>query len=46
MFTDAEKNGLPQWARQNDDRTTRVGRVIRRLRIDELPQLINVFLGR
>lgn len=45
MFTDAEKDGLPQWARQNDDRTTRVGRVIRRLRIDELPQLINVFLG-
>lgn len=45
MFTDAEKDGLPQWARQNDDRTTRVGRIIRRLRIDELPQLSNVFLG-
>lgn len=45
MFTDAEKDGLPQWARLNDDRTTRVGRIIRRLRIDELPQLINVFLG-
>lgn len=45
MYTDAEKDGLPQWARQNDDRTTRVGRIIRRLRIDELPQLINVFLG-
>ncbi len=45
MFTDAEKDGLPQWARQKDDRTTRVGRIIRRLRIDELPQLINVFLG-
>ncbi len=45
MFTDAEKDGLPQWARKNDDRTTRVGRIIRRTRIDELPQLINVFLG-
>lgn len=45
MYTDAEKDGLPQWARQNDARTTRVGRIIRRLRIDELPQLINVFLG-
>lgn len=45
MYTDAEKDGMPQWARQNDDRTTRVGRIIRRLRIDELPQLINVFLG-
>lgn len=45
MFTDAEKDGLPQWARQNDDRTTRVGRFIRRVRIDELPQLFNVFLG-
>ncbi|HRH81069.1 MAG TPA: TIGR03013 family PEP-CTERM/XrtA system glycosyltransferase [Thiobacillaceae bacterium] len=45
MFTDAEKDGLPQWARKNDDRTTRVGRLIRRVRIDELPQLFNVFLG-
>ncbi len=45
MYTDAEKDGRPRWARHNDDRTTRVGRVIRRLRIDELPQLINVFLG-
>lgn len=44
MRTDAEKHG-PVWASQNDDRTTRVGRVIRRLRIDELPQTINVFLG-
>jgi exopolysaccharide biosynthesis polyprenyl glycosylphosphotransferase len=45
MFTNAEKDGLPQWARKNDDRTTRVGRFIRRVRIDELPQLFNVFLG-
>lgn len=45
MYIDAEKDGRPQWARQNDDRTTRVGRIIRRTRIDELPQLINVLLG-
>jgi hypothetical protein len=37
MFTDAEKDGLPVWARQKDDRTTRIGRLIRRTRIDELP---------
>ena len=45
MFTDAEKDGLPVWAREKDDRTTRVGRFIRRTRIDELPQVVNVFLG-
>lgn len=45
MRTDAEKDGAPVWARQNDDRTTRVGRFIRRTRIDELPQTLNVFLG-
>jgi sugar transferase (PEP-CTERM system associated) len=45
MRTDAEKHGSPVWARQNDDRTTRVGRFIRRTRIDELPQAMNVFLG-
>jgi sugar transferase (PEP-CTERM system associated) len=45
MYTDAEKDGKPVWAAHNDDRTTRIGRLIRRLRIDELPQTINVFLG-
>lgn len=45
MRTDAEKGGVPVWARKNDDRTTRVGRFIRRTRIDELPQVINVFVG-
>lgn len=45
MYTDAEKDGRPVWAAHKDDRTTRVGRLIRRLRIDELPQTINVFLG-
>jgi len=41
MRQDAEKNG-PQWASENDPRVTRVGRIIRKLRIDELPQFINV----
>lgn len=45
MRTDAEKDGTPRWASSNDDRTTRVGRVIRKLRIDELPQLLNVIAG-
>jgi sugar transferase (PEP-CTERM system associated) len=45
MRTDAEKDGRPQWARQNDDRITRVGRFIRKTRIDELPQLFNVLKG-
>ena len=37
--------GRPRWAAANDDRTTRVGRFIRKLRIDELPQIFNVFKG-
>jgi sugar transferase (PEP-CTERM system associated) len=45
MRRDAEGDGKPRWASANDDRTTRVGRVIRRLRIDELPQLFNVLAG-
>ncbi len=44
MQQDAEKNGAV-WAKQNDDRVTRVGEVIRTLRIDELPQLWNVLKG-
>lgn len=44
MRQDAEKHG-PQWAATNDDRITRVGRFIRNSRLDELPQLINVFRG-
>ena len=44
MRQDAEENGV-QWAAQEDPRTTRVGRIIRILRIDELPQIYNVFLG-
>jgi sugar transferase (PEP-CTERM system associated) len=45
MRTDAEKDGTPRWATAQDDRVTRVGRVIRKLRIDELPQLISVLTG-
>ena len=45
MRTDAELDGTPRWAAANDSRVTRVGHVIRRLRIDELPQLFNVLRG-
>lgn len=45
MFNDAEKGGKPQWATADDPRVTRVGRVIRKLRIDELPQIVNVLKG-
>jgi len=45
MCVDAEKDGKPRWAGQNDSRITLVGRCIRRTRIDELPQIFNVFFG-
>lgn len=45
MRRDAESDGRPRWAASNDDRATHVGRTIRRLRIDELPQLFNVISG-
>lgn len=44
MKVDAEKSG-PVWASKGDDRTTRVGRVIRKLRIDEIPQFWNILKG-
>ena len=44
MRTDAEKNGA-QWATANDDRVTKVGKIIRKFRLDELPQFINIFKG-
>lgn len=45
MRNDAEQEGKPQWAAANDPRTTRVGRIIRKFRIDELPQIFNVLKG-
>jgi sugar transferase (PEP-CTERM system associated) len=45
MRTDAEKGGKPQWAQQNDPRITRIGNFMRKTRIDELPQILNVFKG-
>lgn len=45
MRTDAEESGKPQWAKEKDNRVTRVGRIIRMLRIDELPQVFNVLRG-
>ncbi len=41
----AEKDGKAVWAQKDDDRITTVGRVIRKLRIDELPQVFNVLRG-
>ena len=45
MTFDAEKETGPVWATEEDPRITRVGKIIRKLRIDELPQLWNVFKG-
>ena len=45
MRTDAESETGPVWARDNDPRVTRVGRVLRKLRLDEVPQLINIIRG-
>jgi lipopolysaccharide/colanic/teichoic acid biosynthesis glycosyltransferase len=41
----AEKDGRPQWAALNDPRVTRVGRILRKIHFDELPQMINIFRG-
>jgi sugar transferase (PEP-CTERM system associated) len=45
MRVDAEADGVARWASNNDDRTTRVGRIIRLSRLDELPQLFNILRG-
>lgn len=45
MRVDAESDGVARWATQNDDRSTRVGKFIRKTRLDELPQLFLVLRG-
>lgn len=45
MRRDAEKDGKPIWAKVRDSRVTRIGLLIRRLRVDELPQLFSVLKG-
>ena len=45
MKNEAEKKGKPEWAKEADPRVTAVGRFLRRTRIDELPQIVNVLNG-
>lgn len=45
MREDAERDGKPQWAQKNDNRVTPIGSFIRKTRIDELPQILNVLRG-
>ncbi len=45
MRVDAEKDGIPRWAAINDSRVTRVGAIIRKMRVDEIPQIYNVLRG-
>ena len=45
MFVDSEHDGIARWAASNDRRITRVGSFVRRLHIDEIPQVVNVLRG-
>jgi lipopolysaccharide/colanic/teichoic acid biosynthesis glycosyltransferase len=45
MVRDAEADGQPKWASVGDERNTRVGHVLRKTHLDELPQFINVLMG-
>ena len=45
MRQNAERDGAPQWAQNDDPRVTRIGAILRKFRVDELPQLLNVLNG-
>ncbi len=45
MIVDAEKESGPVWSQKDDPRITRVGRILRKIRLDEIPQFINVIEG-
>src|SRR5207248_2128104 len=45
MSADAERSGTDTWATQGDPRVTRVGRVMRSIHLDELPQVLNILWG-
>ena len=45
MFSDAEKKSGPVWSQKDDPRITRVGKFLRKIRLDEIPQMLNVLMG-
>jgi exopolysaccharide biosynthesis polyprenyl glycosylphosphotransferase len=45
MFRNAEPDGRPKWAKEDDQRATRIGRILRKTHLDEIPQVLNVLRG-